>query len=180
MPLSPAVALLDEVRYGGLAGQPCAFEVDIKDLIPLPFVDLMEQGTVGENPRVGHDDINPAELGNAGVEHLPQGGEVAHIRSCREDPAVERLHPGDRPCQVVLGGGRVERGAGGDLPEDVDGDDVRPLTSQRHSMTASLTPGRPGYEGDLSFHPACHVPPRPAPSVAGVVVSSRSVASTKS
>ena len=100
-------------------------------------------------PALAHHDVEPAEPGHAVGERRLQRVVVADVDLRGDDPPVERLDRLDRLGQVVRYRHRVRDGV--DLRGDVDGDDVGALFGEPHRVTAALTPGDPGDEGDLSL-----------------------------
>jgi len=137
----------DQVGRGELHGVPRPGEVDVdgvapdlrRDLVPAP-----QDADAG----VRHHDVEPAQLGHAGLDRLLERVPVPHVRLDRDDPPVERLDLLDRLGEVVGGGVRI--GEVRDRSADVDGDDVGALLRQPYRVAAALATGGTGDEGDLA------------------------------
>jgi hypothetical protein len=98
---------------------------------------------------VRDDNVEAAELREAGVKDRLKLGLDADVALPGDDAAVERLYVLDRLRQVCWRGERVVHAVKG--LANVDRDDVRALARQPDRMAAALPAGRPGDEGDLAL-----------------------------
>ena len=148
-----APAARDQVRDGRPGGVPRAGQVDVDGVMPVVHAHVLHRAADARDARVGHHDVQPAELGDAGVHRRLDRVEVAHVRLGRDDPAVLRLHQLDRLGEVV---GRGHRQRALDVVADVDRDDVGALGGQLHRVTAALAAAGAGDEGDLALESSWH------------------------
>jgi hypothetical protein len=136
----------------------------------------------GWRARVGHDDVEPTELGHPGVDEGLHVVEVPHVALVGEHAAAECLDE-SRGLLQVLGSDRVVRhtwqGAG-----EVEGEDVGTLAGELDGVRPTLPTGSAGDECDLaceavgSFHGhgvllLCGVEPAPGWAPESVVARRR-------
>lgn len=148
----------DDVRDGDLGGQPDAGQVDVDHVAPGLLVHGVQAGAVAAEARVGTDDVEPAELGDALVDGGLERVVVAYVRLHGVDAPPQLLHLVDRLVEI-LGRRHGERDAV-ELLADVDRDDVGAFFGETDRMAAALSSRRAGDEGDLSFYASGHGEPR--------------------
>ena len=102
-----------------------------------------------------------AELSDALVDDLPDGGGVPDVGLPGDDLPAERRHGRDRVREILLGAHAVADRLV--VLEDVDGDDVRTLFGQPDRVTAALAAGGAGDEGDLACYSSYHGVRCPSP-----------------
>ena len=129
-----------------------AEEIDVRGVDEVGGLRITQRH--GEDAGVGDHDVEPSEVGDAGLERVAQLGPLAHVGLAGHDAPAQLL---DR----ALGLGQVLRRGEGivvrfDLTADVDGDDVRPLLRHADGMGPALPPRRPGDEGDLALQASSH------------------------
>jgi hypothetical protein len=108
----------------------------------------------GADTRVRDGDVQPAELRDALVDDLPEGGGVPDVGLPGDDLPAERRRGLDGVREVLLGAHAVaDRFV---VLEDIDGDDVRAPLRQPDRVTAALAAGRAGDERDLACYSSCH------------------------
>ena len=104
---------------------------------------------------VGDDDVQPAQLIDAGVDRCLERVVVAHVDLGGVDAAVVALDQ-IRGLGQVLRCGQRDPAFGDNWLTDVDGDDVGALFGQPHRMAATLAARRAGDESDLAFNTSSH------------------------
>ena len=130
-------------------------EVDVDHRGPVGFAGLVQRLSAVADARVGDDDVELAELLDAGVHGFLEGVVVTDVDLGGVDPTVVSLHQ-------VRGLGQILRRGGGDqihgvdLLADVDRDDVGTLLGQSHRVRTALTARRAGDERDLAFDSTRH------------------------
>ena len=106
-----AATLLEQRGRAGLERAPHAGEVDVDHGLPLVLGHLPELRP-RRDARVGDDDVEPAELVDAGADDLVERCLVAHVGRAGDDAPAEVLHRGRGLVEVgQIGGDDV--GAGG-------------------------------------------------------------------
>jgi len=95
-----ATVLVDQHRRGGLERAPHAREVDVDQPLPLLVGHLPEPAPVGD-AGVGHDDVEPAERGDAIGHQRVELLLLAHVGDPGDDLATGALDPGDRLAHVL-------------------------------------------------------------------------------
>ena len=161
-----AGALLDHGRYRDVDGVVDAGEVDVDDVAPAVVAGL-HRGDAG----VGHDDVEPAELVEAGPHCGRQRFAIADVGLFGHDAGAGVLDELDGGGQIVGGAQRI--GHAGDLSAQVDRDDVRTVGRQANRVRAALAARSAGDEGDSPLRVAGPIrgasgpcPGRPRESVA--------------
>jgi hypothetical protein len=158
-PLMPAVELVAMIDPPPLASR-CGIETNSVFQTPVRLVSIVSRqshlvpGLDGADARVGADDVELAELGDARVDRLLERAQVAHVGLAGDDPPVKRLDRLDRLGQVGFGAHAIAHGVV--VGEDVDRDDVGALLGQPDRVTAALTAARAGDEGDLALYSSWH------------------------
>ena len=131
-----------------------AQEVDVGGVDEMHRVELLAERH-RQDARVGDDDVEPAHVGDTGLERVAQLVALADVGDSGEDAAAELL---DRPLDVGQVIGRRERiGVRLDVAADVDDDDVGAFLGHRERVRASLTAGPTRDESDLALEPSSHV-----------------------
>ena len=87
-------------------------------------------------PACGDDDVEPAELGDAGLEGRLQPAAVAHVGLRRDDALPRLLDETGGLLEVLRRRHRVADG--GEVLAPVDGDDVGALLGQPDRVAAAL------------------------------------------
>ena len=142
-----APAGFDHARDGGPAGRPGALQVGLKHLVPLVLRQLPGPSEA-DDPGVGADNVDPAELGRGPchqVLHRPEVPDVGHRRKTAASGPSDGL---GGPVQLL--GRRLRVGNRGKLGRHVAGDDVGSRVGERNGVAAALTPARARDQG----HPA--------------------------
>lgn len=138
------------MRDHGLGRTPDTGQVDVEHLLPGLFRQFPRLPEPGD-PGVGHDDVDPAELGQAVSDGSVELLLATDVSVAGHDPPAELLDLGDRLVEVLPGaqrvGHRVQVGA------QVDRDDVGALLGQADRVRTALAAGRAGNEGDLACNP---------------------------
>ena len=131
-----------------------AEQVDVGGVDEVHRVELLAERH-RQDARVGHDDVEPAEVGDAGLERVAQLMTLADVGDLGEHATAEFL---DRPLDVgeIVGGGERVR-VRVDVPADVDDDDVGTLFGHRERVRAALTARSTRDESDLALEPSRHV-----------------------
>ena len=131
-----------------------AEEVDVGGVDEVHRIELFSE-CHRQNARVGHDDVELAEIGDAGLERVAQLVSLADVGDPGEHAAAEFL---DRPLDLGQVVGRCQRvRVGVDVPADVDDDDVGALPGHRERVRTSLTTGPTCDESDLALEPSSHL-----------------------
>ena len=154
----PAAATGQQVRDGGLDRLPHAAEVDVDGLVPDVLTHLVQLHPGGADARVGHDDVQSAELLDPAVDGGLQRLVVADVDDLGDDASIEVLDHVGGLGEVLGGGGR--RGGVFEPAAYVDRDDVGALLGQPHCVTAALAARRTRDECDLALDPSSHCFPR--------------------
>jgi hypothetical protein len=94
-----------EVREGGPHGVHNAVEVHVDDVAPL-LLRLILVAARHHVPRVGHGDVQAAQLGGGAVRRGLHRGQVAHVRAQLQRAPATGAHGRDRVAELRLGGGR--------------------------------------------------------------------------
>lgn len=147
-----AAAAGQQMRHPGLDRLPHAAEVDINHLLPQRFFRLVQLARGGADPRVRHDDVEAAQLFDAAVHGGLQRGEVPHVHLRGHDTAPGVFDHARGEVQIFrcgTGCGRI-----GEVPANVDGDDVCALARQPDRVTSALPARGATDECDLAVHPA--------------------------
>ena len=108
-----------------------------------------------KNARVGHDDVEAPEFGDAPLDGGAQLIARADVGLDGYRTPAGLLDKGHGLLEVLAAGQRVRIAV--DRPADIDNHDIRAFFSQPHRMAAPLTSARASDQRNLSFHPACHV-----------------------
>src|SRR5262245_13544628 len=124
----------------------------------------MIQGlTAVADPRIGHDDVQSAQLLDSAVDGGFKRVVIADVDLGGHDPAVETL-------DQIRGLGEVIRSGCGDIViaadalTHVNGDDVSALLRQPDRVTAPLAARGTSDESDLAFDSSSHeIPSSPLP-----------------
>src|SRR5690606_22645149 len=124
--------------------------VDVHQLAPGVLTDLVGGFTEGEDARVGHHDVQPAELVHARVHRCGQRLDVPHVGLGGVDPAAGLLDQSYRLREVVRRGQVVETLDAADGRADVHGDDRRAVPGEPQRVAAPLPPRGSGDQCDLS------------------------------
>ena len=127
-----------------------AGQVDVDHLVP-----LLRRHLPGDGPRadpgVRADDVDPAELGQAGLDRPLELGKRADVGDRLDRAAAGRLDLFHGGVEIVLGRQLVGEGLEG-IRADVDGDHVGALGCEPHRVRASLAAGGSGYQRDLAIN----------------------------
>src|SRR6201997_2289078 len=150
-----AFAARDHMWHTGFHRLPDARQVYVDHFLPVVFGGLVQRVAAIADARVGHDDVQPAQLLHAVVHRGFQRVVIADIDFGREDPAVQALDQVGGLGQV-LGRRCRDGGVPHDRLTDVDGDDVGAFLGQPHRMTAALTACRAGDKSDLALNTSSH------------------------
>ena len=131
-----------------------AQQVDVGGVDEMHRVELLAERH-RQDARVGDHDVEPAEVGDAGLQRVAQLVALADVGDPGDDAAAEFL---DRPLDVgeVIGCGKRVR-VGVDVAADVDDDDVGAFLGHGERVRASLTASPTRDERDLALEPSSHV-----------------------
>lgn len=149
----PPVALVDHRRNRRLDGVIHTGQVDVDDVVPT--VGRGHRGNAG----VGHHDVHPAQLVEAGLQGSAQRHRVTHIGLLGHDARTGVFDQLDRGRQVL--GVRERIGHAVDLLAQIDSNDVGSIGGQAQGVGAALAAGRAGDQRDLALQasarrPRCH------------------------
>ena len=107
--------------------------------------------------RVGDDDVELPELGDAAVDRCRQGGAVADIGDLGVRTPAFLLYQPRRLVEVLGPGERILVGL--DVCADVDGDDVGTFCGEQLRVRSALSPRRTTDQRYLALDPAHRRPP---------------------
>ena len=142
----PTAPAGDQVRDRGVDGVPRADQVDVDDRAEVATALV----TVGhpDDPGVGDDDVEAAELAPRFGEHGVHRVGIAHVGLPGQDATSLMTHEAGGLLEVVCRGSRVV----GELEvrADVQGDDVGALACEFHGVRTTHPAGRAGDEGHLT------------------------------
>ena len=133
---------------------PDTGQVDPDHVVPHLLAELFALTGEAEDAGVAADDVQPAQFGDAVVDSLLDGAEIANVGLGGDNPPVQRLDLLDGLFQIARR--RHPVGHRVDLLAQVDGDDVGALLGQPHGVAAPLAAGCPGDEGDLALNASGH------------------------
>jgi hypothetical protein len=109
--------------------------------------------------RVGEYKVDPAEFGDAVGHYLPKPVEVTDVALVCDDAPTSLLNEVDGFVEVFWASHRI--GHTVDLVAQVQRDDVCAFLGETHSVRASLSPRRSGYESNLALKLTAHGAPVP-------------------
>src|SRR5437588_8222214 len=143
------------MRHSRFHGLPDATQVDVDHGGPVGFAGLVKRLAAVADAGVGDDDVQPAELLDAGVHRGLERVVVTDIDLGGVDAAVVSLDQVGGFSQILRRGGG-DQIHGVDLLADVHRDDVGAFLRQPHRVRTALTTGRTGDERNLAFDSTRH------------------------
>src|SRR5690606_34712323 len=147
-------ATVDDLLGAGHHRVPGAGDVDVHDVSKVVDGDLIPHLGRGD-ARVGDDDVEAAEGGDALGHRLVQPLGVADVDFGGEDAAARGVDEAGG-LGAVFRTRAVVWHADGQLAGDVDRDDVRALAGHPDGVSPALAAGGSGDDGHLAGQPSAH------------------------